>query len=326
VFGDPLIADRSEVGSHAHPRRDYEDHCDESDDADTDECPHVFTALRRPVVRPRARAYHSSDKDCDIFAAGMFDLHGKTAAVTGAGSGIGAAIAALFARQGARIVVLDVNESAANATAAAICDAGGDAIAVRCDVSDDGDVTGAFADVRARFGRLDILVNNAGISHVGTIEQTTAEDLDRLYAVNVRGVFLCSRAAVEIMLAHGGGVIVNMASIASLVGVADRFAYSMTKGAVLTMTMSVALDYVKRGIRCNCICPARVQTPFVDGYLRRYYPGREEEMRRALEAYQPIGRMCTPEEVASLALYLCSDEAAFVTGQAYPIDGGVLVA
>ena len=219
-----------------------------------------------------------------------------------------------------------MNESAAAATTAAICDAGGDAVAVRCDVSEAGDVARAFADIRSRFERLDILVNNAGISHVGTIEETTPADLDRLYAVNVRGVFLCSRAAVEIMLGHGGGVIVNMASIASLVGVADRFAYSMTKGAVLTMTMSVALDYVKRGIRCNCICPARVQTPFVDGYLRRYYPGREEEMRRALEAYQPIGRMCTPEEVASLALYLCSDEAAFVTGQAYPIDGGVLVA
>jgi len=256
----------------------------------------------------------------------MFDLHGKIAAVTGAGSGIGAAIALLFARRGARLVVLDVNESAGGATAAAICDAGGDAVAWRCDVSDADDVARAFADIRSRFARLDILVNNAGISHVGTIEQTTPEDLDRLYAVNVRGVFLCSRAAVEIMLGHGGGVIVNMASIASLVGVADRFAYSMTKGAVLTMTMSVALDYVKRGIRCNCICPARVQTPFVDGYLRRHYPGREEEMRRALEAYQPIGRMCTPEEVASLALYLCSDEAAFVTGQAYPIDGGVLVA
>ena len=177
----------------------------------------------------------------------------------------------------------------------------------------------------AEIGRLDILVNNAGIAQVGTIEQTSPDDLDRLYAVNVRGVFLCSKAAVEIMLPQGHGVILNMASIASLVGVPERFAYSMTKGAVLTMTMSVAIDYVKRGIRCNCICPARVQTPLVDGYLRQNYPGREAEMRRVLEQYQPIGRMCTPEEVAALALYLCSDEAAFVTGQAYPIDGGVLV-
>jgi len=254
----------------------------------------------------------------------LFDLTGKSAIVTGAGSGIGAAIAALFARQGGRIVILDVNDSA-EATAAAIVSAGGDAIARRCNIADADEVARTFRDVAAGLGRLDILVNNAGIAHVGTIEQTTPEDLDRLYAVNVRGLFLCSRVAVGIMLPQGGGVILNMASIASLVGVPERFAYSMTKGAVHTMTMSIAIDYVKRGIRCNCICPARVQTPFVDGYLRQNYPGREDEMRRTLEAYQPIGRMGTPEEVAALALYLCSDEAAFVTGQAYPIDGGVLV-
>jgi 2-keto-3-deoxy-L-fuconate dehydrogenase len=254
----------------------------------------------------------------------MFDLHHKVAVVTGAGSGIGAAIATLFARQGARVVVLDRNDSA-ETMAAAIRTAGGDAIGVRCDVSSPVDVERTFAALDESAGRIDILVNNAGIAHVGTVETTSADDLDRLYAVNVRGVFLCSQAAIAAMLRQGHGVILNMASIASLVGVPERFAYSMTKGAVLTMTMSIAIDYVKRGIRCNCICPARVQTPFVDGYLRSHYPGREEEMRRALEAYQPIGRMCTPEEVASLALYLCSDEAAFVTGQAYPIDGGVLV-
>jgi 2-keto-3-deoxy-L-fuconate dehydrogenase len=255
----------------------------------------------------------------------MFDLHQKVAVVTGAGSGIGAAIATLFARQGARTIVVDLNDSA-DATVETIRAAGGDAVALRCDVASPDAVTRTFNEVHTTFARLDILVNNAGIAHVGTIEQTTPEDLDRLYAVNVRGVFLCSRAAVDIMLQHGGGVIVNMASIASLVGLPDRFAYSMTKGAVLTMTRSVAIDYVKRGIRCNCICPARVQTPFVEGYLRANYPGREDEMRRTLAAYQPIGRMGTPEEVAALALYLCSDEASFVTGQAYPIDGGVLVA
>jgi 2-keto-3-deoxy-L-fuconate dehydrogenase len=254
----------------------------------------------------------------------LFDLSRKVAVVTGAGSGIGAAIASRFARQGARVVVLDLNESA-DAVAAAIRSDGGDAVARRCDVADPGAVARTIRDAAADLGRLDILVNNAGIAHVGTIEQTTIDDLDRLYAVNVRGLFLCSKAAVEIMLPQGHGVILNMASIASLIGVPERFAYSMTKGAVHTMTMSIAIDYVKRGIRCNCICPARVQTPFVDGYLRQNYPGREDEMRRVLEAYQPIGRMCTPDEVASLALYLCSDEAAFVTGQAYPIDGGVLV-
>jgi len=254
----------------------------------------------------------------------LFDLHHKVALVTGAGSGIGAAIATLFARQGARVVTLDRNDTA-ESTAHAIRAAGGDAVAFQCDVSSPDDVTRTFNAVAADLGRLDILVNNAGIAHVGTIEHTTAGDLDRLYAVNVKGVFLCSKAAVEVMLGQGGGVILNMASIASLVGVHERFAYSMTKGAVLTMTMSLAVDYVKRGIRCNCICPARVQTPFVDGYLRENYPGREAEMRRKLEEYQPIGRMGTPEEVAALALYLCSDEASFVTGQAYPIDGGVLV-
>jgi 2-keto-3-deoxy-L-fuconate dehydrogenase len=256
----------------------------------------------------------------------MFDLRAKRAVVTGAGSGIGAAIAALFARQGARTVVLDRNDTSAGAVADAIRASGGDAIARHCDVSDPGEVQRAFRDLDAELGGVDILVNNAGIAHVGTIEQTSPEDFDRLYAVNVRGVYLCSRAAVTIMVRQGHGVILNMASIASLVGIPDRFAYSMTKGAVLTMTRSVALDYVKAGIRCNCICPARIQTPFVDGYLRDHYPGHEAEMRRTLEAYQPIGRMGTPEEVAHLALYLCSDEAAFVTGQAYPIDGGVLVA
>ena len=254
----------------------------------------------------------------------MFDLTQKVAVVTGAGSGIGAAIASCFARQGARVVVLDLTESA-DAVAAAIRSGGGDAVARRCDVADPGAVARTIGDAAAEFGRLDILVNNAGIAHVGTIEQTTTDDLDRLYAVNVRGLFLCSKAAIEVMLPQGHGVILNLASIASLIGVPERFAYSMTKGAVHTMTMSIAIDYVKRGIRCNCICPARVQTPFVDGYLRRNYPGREDEMRRVLEAYQPMGRMGTPDEVAALALYLCSDEAAFVTGQAYPIDGGVLV-
>ena len=257
---------------------------------------------------------------------GVFDLGKKVAVVTGAGSGIGAAIARLFAAQQARVVVLDRDEAAARRTADQIGGAGGQAAAIACDVADGAQVDRVFDRIVAEQGRVDILVNNAGISHVGTIERTTEADLDRLYAVNVKGVYLCARAAVPIMIGQGGGVILNMASIASLVGVPERFAYSMTKGAVHTMTMSIAIDYVKQNIRCNCICPARIHTPFVDEYVARHYAGRERETLAQLAAYQPIGRMGTAEEVAHLALYLCSDEAAFVTGQAYPIDGGVLVA
>jgi 2-keto-3-deoxy-L-fuconate dehydrogenase len=256
----------------------------------------------------------------------VFELTDKTAVVTGAGSGIGAAIAELFARRRARVAMLDLDPAAAERIADSIKGAGGRADVWTCDVADAVQVTRAFEAVRAAYGRIDILVNNAGIAHVGTIEQTTEAELDRLYEVNVKGVFLCARAVVPMMLAQGGGVILNMASIASLIGLPDRFAYSMSKGAVLTMTRSIAVDYVKRNIRCNCICPARVHTPFVDAYVARHYAGREQEMLQQLSAYQPIGRMGTPEEVAYLALYLCSDEASFVTGQAYPIDGGVLVA
>jgi NAD(P)-dependent dehydrogenase (short-subunit alcohol dehydrogenase family) len=191
-------------------------------------------------------------------------------------------------------------------------------------VSDGASVDAAFAYV-AEIGSIDILVNNAGIAHIGTVTSTTEADLQRIYDVNVKGVYLCSKAAVPRMVEAGGGVILNLASIASLIGLLDRFAYSMSKGAVLTMTRSIAVDYIKQGIRCNCVCPARVHTPFVDGYLRDTYPGREQEMFRQLSEYQPIGRMAEPEEVAALALYLCSDEASFITGQAFPIDGGVLV-
>jgi len=254
----------------------------------------------------------------------MLRLDGKIAIVTGAGSGIGRAIAATFAAQGARVFVLERDAGAADETVEAIRAAGGTTAAVACDVANADSVAAAFERVDAAAGRLDILVNNAGIAHIGSVESTTEADFDRIYAVNVKGVFLCSQAGVRRMLSHGGGVILNLASIASLIGLVDRFAYSMSKGAVLTMTRSVAVDYVKKGIRCNCICPARIHTPFVDGYIRNTYPGREAEMFRQLSEYQPIGRMGTPQEVAALALYLCSDEASFITGQAYPIDGGVL--
>jgi NAD(P)-dependent dehydrogenase (short-subunit alcohol dehydrogenase family) len=255
----------------------------------------------------------------------MFDLGGKIAAVTGGGSGIGAAIALVFARQGARVFVLDRDEAAAGRTAATIAGAGGAATALRCDVTSVSDATEAVGAIDAAAGRLDILVNNAGVAHVGTVETTAEADFDRVYQVNVKGVYLCTRAALPLILRGGGGVILNMASIASLIGIPDRFAYSMSKGAVLTMTRSIATDYMTKNVRCNCICPARVHTPFVDGYLAASYPGREQEMFRELSAYQPLGRMGTPEEVAQMALYLCSSEASFITGQAFPIDGGVLV-
>ncbi len=254
----------------------------------------------------------------------MFRLDGKNAVVTGAGSGIGLAIATTFAASGARVFILERDMPSAEVAAKKIRAADGTASAIECDVASASSVQSAFAQVDRDAAKLDIVVCNAGIAHVGTAENTSEADFDRIYSVNVKGVYLTAQAGVRRMLKTGGGVILNLASIASLIGLTDRFAYSMSKGAVLTMTRSIAVDYVKQGIRCNCMCPARVHTPFVDGYLHATYPGREAEMFKQLSEYQPIGRMGTPEEVAALALYLCSDEASFITGQAYPIDGGVL--
>src|SRR5246127_4854925 len=249
-----------------------------------------------------------------------FRLDGKVAAITGAASGIGRAIARRFAQQGAAVRIVDLEENAAKAAAQEIVESGGDAKAYACDVSDQGSAKQVF-DKLARQERLDILVNNAGVSHIGTVESTTEADFDRLFRINVKGVYNCMHAAVGHMKSNGG-VILNMASIAGTAALADRFAYSMTKGAVVAMTYSVAKDYLGHKIRCNCISPARVHTPFVDGYLRKNYPGREKEMFEKLAKSQPIGRMGEPEEVASLALFLCSDEASFITGTDYPIDGG----
>jgi len=255
----------------------------------------------------------------------MFSLSGKTAVITGGGSGIGRAISRLFARQGARVEIFEMSEENAKAVCAEIDAEGGTADRVICDVGDQASVRKAFETVAARSGgRLDILVNNAGIAHIGTVLTTSEDDMDRLYRINVKGVYNCMHMAVGRMVEQGGGVILNMSSIASSIGLADRFAYSMTKGAVEIMTLSVAKDFIKHDVRCNCICPARVHTPFVDGYLARTYPGREAEMFEKLSQAQPIGRMAQPDEVATLALYLCSDEASFVTGCAYPIDGGAL--
>ncbi|MBP8301416.1 MAG: glucose 1-dehydrogenase [Planctomycetes bacterium] len=252
-----------------------------------------------------------------------FRLDGKVAAITGAGSGIGAAIALLFGQRGASVAVLELDPVAGARVVQDLRGHGIDAEFVPCDVTQDAGVAGAFTKVKERFGHLDILVNNAGIGHVGTLASTHEADFDRLFAVNVKGVFLCSKHAMPHLIERQG-VICNLASIASLIGIADRFAYSMTKGAVLTMTKSVALDYMPYGVRCNCICPARIHTPFVDGYLAKNYPGQEKEMYDKLAAYQPMGRMGTPMEVAEMALFLCCDASRFVTGQALPLDGGKL--
>ena len=250
----------------------------------------------------------------------MFQLNGKIAVVTGSGSGIGKAVAILFAKQGAEVHLIDLNEEAVKRTADEIKKENGKAVPHVCDVTSQRQVKDIFNEV----GRVDVLVNSAGVSHIGNVETTSEEDFDRLYKVNVKGVYNCLHAAVALMKQNKSGVILNLASIASSVGIPDRFAYSMTKGAVLAMTLSVARDFLDYGIRCNCISPARVHTPFVDGFIKKNYPGREEEMFDKLSKSQPIGRMAKPEEIAHLILYLCSGEASFITGCDYPIDGGFI--
>ncbi|MGH7592714.1 MAG: SDR family NAD(P)-dependent oxidoreductase [Gemmatimonadales bacterium] len=247
-------------------------------------------------------------------------LDGRVAAVTGAASGIGRAIAAEYLRAGATVHLIDCDAAAVSAAAG---DLGRTAHPHTCDVADPAQVAALFAGIHAT-APLDILVNNAGVSHIGNIESTTPGEFERLFRVNVQGVFLCTRAVVPGMVSRRHGVILNMASVAGSAGLADRFAYSMTKGAVLAMTLSVARDYVQTGVRCNSISPGRVHTPFVDNFLSRHYPGRESEMFARLAATQPMGRMGQPAEIASLARFLASDEAAFITGTDYPIDGGFL--
>ncbi len=248
----------------------------------------------------------------------MFSLKGKQAVVTGAGSGIGRAVAHLLAKQGAVVYVVDINEDQAKEVVDEIVVVGGQAFALTADVANQASVVALLGGI----DRIDILVNSAGVSHIGTAETTKEADFDRLYNVNVKGVYNCLHAVIPVMKKNGAGVIVNMCSIAATLGIPDRFAYSMTKGAVYSMTLSVAKDYLKDHIRCNCISPARVHTPFVDGFLKKNYPGKEQEMFERLSKTQPIGRMAKPEEIAGLVLYLCSDEASFITGCDYPIDGG----
>lgn len=250
----------------------------------------------------------------------MFQLNNKKAIVTGGGSGIGKAVCLLFGKAGAHVFVADLNKQAAEETVAAIKAAGGNATGMSVNVTDQQEVIAAYTAA----GNIDILVNSAGVSHIGKVETTSAEDFDKVFNVNVKGVYNSLYAAIPLMKQNGGGVILNLASIASSVGIPDRFAYSMSKGAVLAMTLSTAKDYIKDHIRCNCISPARVHTPFVDGFLAKNYPGREAEMFEKLSQTQPIGRMAEPGEIAALILYLCSDEASFITGCDYPIDGGFI--
>jgi NAD(P)-dependent dehydrogenase (short-subunit alcohol dehydrogenase family) len=252
----------------------------------------------------------------------MFSLQGKTAVITGGGSGIGKAIAEVFAQQGAQVVIADLNAAAAEEMVNAIQKNKGRAFALGVNVADQGALKEAINQVVSKVGRIDILVNSAGISHIGKLDTTPEADFDRIVQVNIKGVYNAMHAVIGHMCQQGGGVILNVASVAATLGLSDRFAYSMSKGAVVSMTLSVAKDYIKDNIRCNCISPARVHTAFVDGFLAKNYPGQEKEMFEKLSKTQPIGRMGKPSEIAGLALYLCSDEAAFVTGSDYPIDGG----
>ena len=254
----------------------------------------------------------------------MFRLDKKIAFVTGAGSGIGEQIARLFAQQGAHVILADIRVDAAERVAGEIRAAGGSTRTQQLDVAEESQVKAVIERVAATEGRLDILVNNAGISHVGTILETSLQDWERVMRVNAGGVFLCAREGVRQMLAQSpvGGVIINMSSVVATIGINRRLPYSASKGAVLALTRSIAIDFVTQGIRCNAICPGTVHTPFVESYLTRHFAGHEDEVRQQLHARQPIGRMGRPDEIAYAALYLASDEAAFVTGSALFIDGG----
>lgn len=252
----------------------------------------------------------------------MFSLQGKTAVITGGGSGIGRAIAELFAAQRAEVFILELNESAAMDAASAIVASGGKATALPVNVADQVHVGKVIAEVIGASGRIDVLVNSAGISHIGKLDTTSESDFDRIVQVNIKGVYNVMHEVIPYLKKQNGGVILNLASVAATLGLSERFAYSMSKGAVVSMTLSVAKDYLANNIRCNCISPARVHTAFVDGFLAKNYPGQEKEMFDKLSKTQPIGRMGKPSEIAALALYLCSDEASFVTGCDYPIDGG----
>ena len=254
----------------------------------------------------------------------MFSLKGKNTIVTGAGSGIGQSTAIAFAKQGAHVSVLEINLEAANETVEKILTNGGQADATECDVTQHDQVQEVFDKIATDHDGLDCLINNAGIAHVGNILNTNEKDFDRVMNVNLKGVFNCLKGGVHQMVKSGGGAIVNIASTVATMAINDRLAYSTSKGGVLAMTYSVAKDHLHDKIRCNAIQPGRIHTPFVDGFIAKNYPDQQEEMFRKLSDYQPIGRMGKPEEVAAMAVFLCSDEASFITGSPFAVDGGTL--
>ncbi len=254
----------------------------------------------------------------------MPKLANQTAIITGGASGIGLAISTLFAAEGAHVEILDYQQDVLDTALEAIRNEGGQCQGHLCDVADAPSVDAAIDQIHQRQGRIHILVNNAGIACVGNALDTSPEEFDRVQRINVTGAANCTRAALRHMVAAGGGCIVNLASVVAIMAIPDRFAYATSKGALLAMTYSVAKDFLDRNIRCNAILPGRVHTPFVDGFIAKNYPGREAEMFEKLSKAQPIGRMARPEEIAHAALFLCQEEASFITGTAFPVDGGTL--
>lgn len=248
-------------------------------------------------------------------------LAGRNAVITGAGSGIGRAVAVLFAREGATVTVADFDAAGAAETVASIERGGGVAWPHQVDVSSAAQVERLVREAHTRASRLDILVNNAGVGFAGTALTQSESDFDRMYQVNVKGVFLGCKHAIPLMLAQGGGIIINMASVAGLVGLPDRTGYCASKGAVIALTRAICADYVGQGIRVNCICPGTIDSPWVER-ITSAYPD-PAAARASMVARQPVGRMGTPEEVAHAALYLASDEAGYVQGSALIIDGGI---
>lgn len=248
-------------------------------------------------------------------------MKNKTVVITGGGSGIGRAMVKKFSQSGSRVYFIDSNDIAGKKLEEEEQKNGHSVTFWKADVTDFDSIKACIASLP---GSLDVLINNAGISHIGTVQSTSEDDFERLFQVNVKGIFVCTKASLPKLLQDGGGSILNMCSVAATMGLADRFAYSMTKGAALSMTLSIARDYVDKGIRCNCLSPGRVHTPFVDDFLAKNYPGKEQEMYEKLAASQPIGRMGKPEEIAELAYFISSEKCGFITGVNYPIDGGFL--